>query len=411
MNISAISENTNYKNVMEYLIKKLEARSRYMQKVKSATNSIGSFEDFKENKRDMIKQFSEIEDDLNQGANAIKALILQNKDLTEQMQQNNQKMKINDSRLLAEMKMMQEINDKNNLILQENEKLRKYLDDKINYINELEGVIMKLEDQCNNILKENDFLMKNNNDIKIELEKIREENILLKMQVDYSKRDEKISLKNIVDEREKNKKKISEKIKNHLKDKTTDKSVINKADLIMRISNSVDSLNYLNNILGNNFMNSLLNDNVSEDFLKEVKNELENYELSKENYNFNELVNESNEIREKKNFLHHDLINEENEEDEVSERERYENLNLSKGKLNTKTLKKSKSASSINPKKSSNFQQSLRQYNNTGVKKVFKSKFAPGKFFDEGISYGGVSKLDNLDKNIKKARINKSCEK
>ena len=179
MNLSAISESSNYRNVMEYLIKKLEVRSRYMQKVKSAMNSLVSFDEFRDNKKDMIKQFSEIEDDLNQGANAIRALILQNKDLTEQMQQNNQKMQINNSRLQAEMKMMQEINEKNNLIMQENDRLRKYLDDKMNYINELEGVVIKLEDQCSNILKENDYLLKNNNEIKNDLEKIKEENTLL----------------------------------------------------------------------------------------------------------------------------------------------------------------------------------------------------------------------------------------
>jgi chromosome segregation ATPase len=392
----------NYRNVMDYLIKKLEARSRYMTKIKAATNTIGGYEDFRNNKRDMIKQFTEIEDDLTQSANALRALILQNRDLCEQMQQNNMKMQLNESKIMAEMKMMNEISEKDKFLQQEITTLRRELSDRNAFIGELEETLFKLERHIEQTENERDCVVKSNMELKEEIQKLRDENTLLKMQVDFVKKEEdsQHNLKNIIIERENNKKKISEKIKNHLREKTTEQKNTNKVqktDLLLRISNSIDCLNHLNNLFGSDFMSKIIDDQVDDNYLINIEQELNNFERAKK-YTFEENFTEKN------NDVKFELINEENEEDEVSPR-----ISVpEKTEPKSPGLRKSKSTSALKCKPYVSFEKSLRDYSLPIRTKVFKATDPGGRYFDDSLIKGGPTQLDISDRNIKRNKLNKS---
>ena len=72
--------------VVDYLIQKLEDRTKLLPKSKIALSNIVTLNDLNDNKRDMLKFFTELEDDLTQGTQAIRTMFSQNKDLAEQIE-------------------------------------------------------------------------------------------------------------------------------------------------------------------------------------------------------------------------------------------------------------------------------------------------------------------------------------
>ncbi len=103
-------------DIMEYLIKKLESRQRNLNGYANLFNSINSIEDFYLRRKDLFNLFQNLEEELRQASLAIKALMIQNKALSEESIQFKDN-KINFSKILKE----------NNYLLKENNNLTKKL--------------------------------------------------------------------------------------------------------------------------------------------------------------------------------------------------------------------------------------------------------------------------------------------
>jgi len=72
-------------NVLTLLTKKLEDRSKILQRYKTIINNIITIEDFKLNKPELIRVLTITDDEVNQACQAIKTLTFQNQDMQEQM--------------------------------------------------------------------------------------------------------------------------------------------------------------------------------------------------------------------------------------------------------------------------------------------------------------------------------------
>ena len=103
-------------NIMEYLIQKLECRQRNLFNYVNMFNSINSIEEFYLKKKDILKLFQNLEEELRQASLAIKAIMTQNKALSTEYTQILD-IKINYSKLLKE----------NNYLLKENNNLTQKL--------------------------------------------------------------------------------------------------------------------------------------------------------------------------------------------------------------------------------------------------------------------------------------------
>ena len=71
-------------DIMAYLIKKLETRQRNLYNYANMINSINTIEDFYYKKKDIFNLFQNLEEELKQASLAIKALMVQNKALSEE---------------------------------------------------------------------------------------------------------------------------------------------------------------------------------------------------------------------------------------------------------------------------------------------------------------------------------------
>ena len=71
-------------DIMEYLIKKLETRQRNLYNYANMFNSINSIEEFYLKRKDIFNLFQNLEEELRQASLAIKALMVQNKVLSEE---------------------------------------------------------------------------------------------------------------------------------------------------------------------------------------------------------------------------------------------------------------------------------------------------------------------------------------
>ena len=103
-------------DIMAYLIKKLETRQRNLYNYANMINSINTIEDFYYKKKDIFNLFQNLEEELKQASLAIKALMVQNKALSEE-NINSLNYKKNNKKLLNE----------NNYLLKENNNLTQKL--------------------------------------------------------------------------------------------------------------------------------------------------------------------------------------------------------------------------------------------------------------------------------------------
>ena len=103
-------------DIMEYLIQKLECRQRNLFNYANIFNSIDSIESFYLKKKDFFNLFQNLEEELRQASLAIKALMVQNKALSEENIQC-LNIKKNNSKLVKE----------NNYLLKENNNLTQKL--------------------------------------------------------------------------------------------------------------------------------------------------------------------------------------------------------------------------------------------------------------------------------------------
>ena len=87
--------------IMEYLIQKLESRERNLSKYSNIFNTIDSFDSFHQKKKDIFILFKNLEEELHQAAFAIKALMNQNKAISQE-NLSNKILKNNYNKLLKE---------------------------------------------------------------------------------------------------------------------------------------------------------------------------------------------------------------------------------------------------------------------------------------------------------------------
>ena len=71
-------------NIIEYLIQKLESRKKNLSKYANIISTIDSFESFYQKKKDIFLLFQNLEEELHQASLALKALVVQNKALSQE---------------------------------------------------------------------------------------------------------------------------------------------------------------------------------------------------------------------------------------------------------------------------------------------------------------------------------------
>ena len=110
-------------DIMEYLIQKLESRQRNLSKCANIFNTIDSYETFYQKRKEIFILFKNLEEEIHQAAMAIKALMAQNKALsqnsldTTSIQKNYDKLLQENNYLLIEnnkyAQKIKELNNKN----------------------------------------------------------------------------------------------------------------------------------------------------------------------------------------------------------------------------------------------------------------------------------------------------------
>jgi hypothetical protein len=332
-NIGVINSFSKYATLMDYLVKKLEARIKMFPKTRAAIANISNFQELVENKKEMIKHFFEVEDDLKQGVDAIKALLVQNRDLTEQLEYNTARANSQELKSNDDLNIINELNERNNDLIEECNLMRKKfgeIEEKSSYLREK---ISEFEDEFKTKEKFIEELTSENNSYSKEIERIADENVLLKMKIESLEKElKKINEKGddregnnennvgnlnfIIAEKELNKKLIEEKVKTHFQNKSiyleekskadyssqpikqnvsvpnvTSKSYFNISEtgiikseeskvnhknenllsnIIMTVLESEENINLLNKRFGKDFMEKLLSGDVSKQFLKEI---------------------------------------------------------------------------------------------------------------------------------------------
>jgi hypothetical protein len=395
MEIKLPTENSSKHNVVEYLITKLESRAKYMRKVRRATISVKASHDFFENKQHMMKIFSEIEDDLTQGACALKVINLQNKGLTEQLQISSKQKHFKESKVVEET--IKELSARNENLINELNGLRLKLEEKDNIINELSEAVNKLEGQIINkfeIRSEDSEIM----------ERLIEENEFLKKEVlsviTNKKERANEGLKDILEFKENNKTLLNEKIKSFFK-KTNDMPVketnegLHPADIVIsKLSKSEDLLTHITKTFGEDFMNKLFNGQLDQDYLKAIEEVIHNFEAPEIDNKMRKSALTNNTIKE---------VNEESYSPEHKYRESLGSLNKSLAKIDIPFKRSNSSclfgATSAGVKP---FEKLLRSYNKClGLGRKFIPTSIKSEYFDKGLATGGISKLE-YSENIRK---------
>lgn len=230
MNSSTISQSNS--SIMEYLIQKLESRSRRISKQKSLFVSFVSYETILSQKKELLTLFTDLEDDLKQASYAIKALLNENKALSIKSSKDEEMAK----------KIINDLTQNNNYLIAENENLRMQLNNITSPLEENTTNNCDVNELCNSNL--------NMNLINKQLTDITEENDNEYPQVSNAK--------NIMNDMKKNKSRIKDAIKKHFnKEIKVENNTSN--DILVRIMNSSDNINILNEKLGNDFMQKVLN--------------------------------------------------------------------------------------------------------------------------------------------------------
>ena len=221
------SNNVNDSNleVMDYLVQKLEFRQKKITKFKNLFKELDSFESFYSQRNDIYLLLNNLEEDLKQASYAIKALLLQNKSLLNDI----------NSKILENKNLSNELN----ISLGENQSLKMKLEDI--KINESKNKEIINYDMNNN----NDLINVNIDSIKVDEEgeydepKMKNINlksnntIKMKNNNNYENKEfnnennyhQLSNVKNIMNEMRNNKKNLKKIIEEHLREQNkNDKS-------------------------------------------------------------------------------------------------------------------------------------------------------------------------------------------
>ena len=209
-------------DIMEYLIKKLESRQRNLSGYANMFNSINSIEAFYLKRKDIFNLFQNLEEEFRQASLAIKALMVQNKALSEENLQF-LNIKKNNAKLLRE----------NNYLLKENNNLSQKLKE-INipniigkraksptYNNEYQKYKFKVKSNKNKSNITNDKFSGNKtsynykNYKKMKIQNKLDNNKNIKMNESYDDIKGLKNVKNIIEDMKKNKMKLKEVVNEH----------------------------------------------------------------------------------------------------------------------------------------------------------------------------------------------------
>lgn len=419
-------------DIMEYLVHKLRSRSINIQSTRNAFNNILDIKDYLNNRREMLKHLSELEDDLKQGYNAIKALMTQNKLLLEEKEALQKK----------QGKMEDQVNYEANLYKEQNAELLRKLS--------------KSEEEAQTNKEEISFYLQRVTSLEEELkDKDRIIQNLMSMvrsapHSNYHKEEEPndklatrtseelSNLNQIIQERKSKKNLINTKIKHlfgnelvqtsendnslhshtanqvtkiknesiPLENKNCERIESKIPELVLKIVSSPENINKLNNKLGNDFLGKLMAQDASDSFLKKVKEVIEEVEGDTVPYQFEESTHEHKEGV-NKNSSSNKLYSESNISNLSNKRSKYNTTNKSNPRTKSKTR-----SHSLNFNNSlmtdTSFEKSLRSYNITRQShKVFNNFTNPhGRYFDDSLQKGGETKL-RLARSMKNIKGNK----
>ena len=183
-NINSINSFSKYSTLMDYLVKKLEARIKLLPKTRTAIGNIYSQQDLVENKKEMIKHLFDIEDDLKQGVDALKALLSQNRDLTEQLEISMEIESNHEIKSIGDINLINELNERNKSLIDECNMMRQMFCDIQEKSGRLQETTLEFQNEFKSkerFIEELKFENKLNCD---RVEKVQEENIILKMQIE-----------------------------------------------------------------------------------------------------------------------------------------------------------------------------------------------------------------------------------
>ncbi len=199
--------------VMNYLIQKLDSRQKKIIKFKNLFKEFDSFESFYSQRKEIYILLNELEEDLKQASFAIKALLLQNKVISKDIN-----IKINENKTIL---------NQLNCTIAENQNLKL----KLNNINEIQIPNIEFNNDINNNNNNNNNLLNVNiNSIKVDEEEeyeepkiknldIKDNNINYNMNnfEKQNKYQQLSNIKNIMKEMRNNKKNLKKIIEQHFK--------------------------------------------------------------------------------------------------------------------------------------------------------------------------------------------------
>ena len=213
-------------DIMEYLIKKLETRQRNLYNYANMFNSINSIEEFYIKRKDIFNLFQNLEEELRQASLAIKALMVQNKVLSEEnikslnIKKNNKKLLNENNYLLKENNNLTQKLKKNNekQILDERNKSPSFNKDYQNYKfrnNVIQNKKYKTNYKLNECKSNNNKESNNNRNNKFKNKKKLDKNKNIHLNESYDDIKGLKDVKSIMENMKANKIKLKEVINEH----------------------------------------------------------------------------------------------------------------------------------------------------------------------------------------------------
>ena len=221
-----ISKSNN--EIMEYLIQKLESRERNLSKYSNIFSEIDSFDSFHQKRKDIFILFKNLEEELHQAAFAIKALMNQNKAISQEnltnkilknnynkLLQENNYLLIENNNFAQELKKLKNKKNKNGSAQKvRNPSFSNFSTAKFNNFNEIRNNYQPLnrvgstkKNNYNNIKK--NINKKNNNNKKKNVDDI------YNFDLELNEIDKLKNIKNIMQKIKSNKNKLKEAIEQH----------------------------------------------------------------------------------------------------------------------------------------------------------------------------------------------------
>lgn len=276
-NSSSISKTNS--NIMEYLYQKMEAKSKTISTSKQLINNIYDLQSLQINKRGLLSLFSDLEDDLRQSSFAIKGLLADNKALAFELEQLRQKHCISEENKAG---YINELTNRNNLLLDENEDLKEQLAKLTNPSNNMNINSLVYDKELNDITEENNI------DTQSQKQQTDNDGQRSSSQKNKNNKSGVKKLGNIITDMRNNKQKLKDVIDQHFTNEheQNNNCIVNEgkkkqevnsnkkksSEVLMRVMSSQENINVLNQKMGNDFMQKMLSKDVTDEYLTQIEN-------------------------------------------------------------------------------------------------------------------------------------------